>query len=154
MAYIYAVLHAPVYREKYAGFLRIDFPRTPFPESRDDFEALAALGWDLMSAHLMRDVPALGLGAYKGKGGHEVEKPRYSAQEKALYINKTKHFANVPQEVWDFHIGGYRVIDKYLKSRKGRALSLDEITNVTNICNILAFTIDQMAAIDEAYEAV
>ena len=149
--YIYAVLHAPIYRQKYAEFLRIDFPRIPFAEKRADFEALSGLGWELAQTHLMRDVPERGLGLYKGKGDHEVVKPRYVAAEQAVYINKTQFFAPIPEEVWDFHIGGYQVIDKYLKSRKGRKLGLDEIDQVGRIANILAFTIDQMEKIDGAY---
>lgn len=62
-------------------------------------------------------------------------------------------FRPVPLAVWDFHIGGYQVLDKYLKSRKGRVLSLDEITHVGAVADSLAFTIEQMATIDEAYRA-
>ncbi|MDQ6703771.1 MAG: N-6 DNA methylase [Pseudomonadota bacterium] len=149
--FIYAVLHAPTYRAKYAEFLRIDFPRIPFPENRAGFEALSALGWDLMQKHLLRDIPALKLGSYRGKSTNEVEKPRYAEAERAVYINTTQSFAPVPPEVWDFHIGGYQVIDKYLKSRKGRTLTLDEIQNVENVVKVLAFTIGQMQRIDGAY---
>jgi hypothetical protein len=76
---------------------------------------------------------------------------RYLAEEQAISINKTQFFKPVPQAVWEFHIGGYQVLDKYLKSRKGRALSLDEINHVSVIADSLAFTIDQMAKIDDAY---
>ncbi len=152
-SFIYAVLHAPSYRRKYAEFIRIDFPRIPFPEKRSDFETLSKLGWDLVQKHLLRDVGAVGLGKYHGQGDHEVEKPRYVEAEQAVYINATQHFAPVPPEVWNFHIGGYQVIDKYLKSRKGRKLSLDEIDNVTNVANVIAFTIEQMRKIDDAYRA-
>jgi len=151
--YIYAVLYAPTYRTKYAGFLRIDFPRVPFPESAKDFETLSGLGWTLMQAHLLRELPRRGLAACHGKGGHLVEAVHYSPAEKAITINKTKIFKPVPQAVWDFRVGGYQVLDKYLKSRKGRALSLDEINHVSAIADSLAFTIEQMARIDEAYRA-
>ncbi len=151
MAYIYAILHAPTYRQKYAEFLRIDFPHVAFPEAQEQFELLAELGQELMEAHLMRNRPQLGLGAYNGKGSHEVEKVRFVEEKAQLYINKTQYFAPVPKDVWQFHIGGYQVLDKYLKSRKGRTLSLDEINNISNICNILAFTIKQMQKIDDAY---
>jgi predicted helicase len=151
--YIYAVLHAPTYRARYAEFLRIDFPRVPFPEAADDFEALSELGWALVQAHLLRELPRRGLAAYHGKGDHTVEAVRHSPQEQAVHINKTQCFRPVPAEVWAFHIGGYRVLDKYLKSRKGRTLSLDEIDHVGRIADSLAFTIEQMAAIDAAYRA-
>jgi len=79
-------------------------------------------------------------------------KPRYSPAERAVWINDANHFIDVPQAVWDFTIGGYQVIDKYLKSRKARTLSLDEIENVENIINVLDFTIEQMGKIDAAYQ--
>ncbi|MGH8678305.1 MAG: type ISP restriction/modification enzyme [Burkholderiales bacterium] len=153
LGYIYAVLHAPAYRTRYAEFLRIDFPRVPFPETANDFETLSALGWALVQAHLLRELPRRGLAAYPGKGDHAVEAVRYSPLEQAIWINKTQHFKPVPRTVWEFHIGGYQVLDKYLKSRKGRVLSLDEIDHVGAVADSLAFTIDQMAAIDDAYRA-
>lgn len=118
--YIYAVLHAPTYRTKYAEFLRIDFPRVPFPEKAKHFEALSALGWALVEAHLMRDLPRTKLGELVGKGGNMVEHVRWSKEDQTVSINKTQGFAPVPEDVWNFHIGGYQMLDKYLKSRKGR----------------------------------
>jgi predicted helicase len=153
LGYIYAVLHAPTYRARYAEFLRIDFPRVPFPEAADDFEALSELGWALVEAHLLRARPRAGLAKYQGKGDHEVEKVRYAAEEQALWINKTQSFRPVPEAVWEFHIGGYQVLDKYLKSRKGRKLSLDEIDHIAAVADCLSFTIKQMAKIDKAYVA-
>ena len=152
LGYIYAVLHAPTYRTRYAEFLQIDFPRVPFPKSADDFDKLSELGWELVQAHLLRQLPRKGLAEYHGKGDHTVEAVRYSPQEHAISINKTQYFKPVPQAVWDFHIGGYQVLDKYLKSRKGRKLSLDEINQVAAVANSLAFTIDQMAKINSAYK--
>jgi hypothetical protein len=149
---IYAVLHAPTYRARYHEFLRVDFPRVQLPESADNFEALSLLGWALIQAHLLRELPRRGLGNYHGKGDHAVEAVRYSPEERAVWINKTQSFKPVPQTVWDFHVGGYQVLDKYLKSRKGRVLSLNEINHVAAIADSLAFTIEQMAKIDEAYK--
>ena len=83
-----------------------------------------------------------------------MEKPVYSPENQRLYINKTQYFAPIPQEVWDFHIGGYQVIDKYLKSRKGRTLSLDEISHIAAIAETLAFTTRHMAVIDDAYKTI
>lgn len=153
LGYIYAVLHAPTYRARYAEFLRIDFPRVPFPDSAAEFEALSELGWALIQAHLLREVPRRGLAGYHGRGGHTVETVRYSPAEQAISINKTQSFTPVPPAVWDFHIGGYQVLDKYLKSRKRRVLSLDEIEHVAAIADSLAFTIEQMERIDRAYRA-
>jgi hypothetical protein len=145
------VLHAPAYRTRHAEFLRIDFPRIPFPETKSEFDGLSKLGWALVQAHLLRKLPRKGLAQYHGKGEHEVEAVRYDPKDEAVWINKTQCFKLVPQAVWDFHIGGYQVLDKYLKSRKGRKLSLDEINHVAAVVDALAFTIEQMAKIDEAY---
>jgi hypothetical protein len=153
LGYIYAVLHAPTYRARYAEFLRIDFPRVPFPEEAEDFETLSILGWELVQAHLLRELPRRGLGTYHGKGDHTVRAVRYSTEDQAIAINKTQFFKRVPRAVWEFHIGSYGVLDKYLKSRKGRALSLDEINHVGAVADSLAFTIEQMANIDKAYRA-
>jgi hypothetical protein len=93
------------------------------------------------------------LADYHGTGNHGLEFVRFSEAEQSIAINKTQSFQPVPPAVWDFHIGGYQVLDKYLKSRKGRKLSLDEIDHVAKIADTLAFTIDQMAKIDDAYRA-
>ena len=153
LGYVYAVLYAPSYRSRYAEFLRIDFPRIPFPEDAEDFEVLSALGWALVQAHLLREVARRGLADFHGKGDRTVEAIRYAPQDQAISINSTQAFRPVPQAVWDFHIGGYQVLDKYLKSRKGRVLSLDEINHVGEVADSLAFTIEQMARIDTAYLA-
>ena len=156
LGYIYAVLYAPTHRERYAELLKLDFPRIPFPGARAEFDAMSKLGWELIQAQLLRKVPAPPsgpLGEYHGKGDHVVEQVRYSPEEQAVWINKTQNFAPVPQAVWDFYIGGYQVLDKYLKSRKGRTLSLDEQTHIRDVAEALAFTIAQMARIDDAYRA-
>jgi predicted helicase len=153
LGYIYAVLHAPTYRNRYAESLRIDFPRVPFPETAEHFEALSVLGWAMVEAHLLREVPRKGLATYHGKGDHAVEAVRYVPADEAIAVNKAQFFKPIPQAVWDFRIGGYQVLDRYLKSRKGRVLSLGEINHVGAIADSLAFTIEQMARIDEAYRA-
>ncbi|MCZ6664418.1 MAG: N-6 DNA methylase, partial [Gammaproteobacteria bacterium] len=153
LGYIYAVLHAPTYRTRYAEFLRIDHPRVPFPENSVDFETLSSLGWALVQAHLMREQPRRGLAVYSGQGDHQVAFVRYSPEEQAIHVNMTQCFRFVPPNVWGFHIGGYRVLDKYLKSRKSRSLLLEEINHVGAVADSLAFTIEQMATIDAAYQA-
>lgn len=151
LGYIYAILHAPTYRRRYGEFLRIDFPRIPFADKREDFETLSRLGAELIEAHLLKDFPRRGLADYHGRGDNSVEKPRYVEAEQRVFINDTQSFAPVPKEVWEFHIGGYQVLDKYLKSRKGRTLSLDEINHVAAVADVLAFTIEQMEKIDAAW---
>jgi len=75
----------------------------------------------------------------------------YNPKEPRLYINPQRYFAPVPEEVWNFHIGGYQVLDKYLKSRRGRELSLDEIENVLNVVKVLRFTIERMEEIEQTW---
>ncbi len=150
LGYIYAVLHSPTYRRKYAEFLKIDFPRIPFVDDRHTFAALAQLGWALVQAHLLKDIPATPRVEIT-KGTDVVAKPVYNPQEQGLYLNPQQYFAPVPAEVWNFHIGGYQVLDKYLKARKGRQLSLDELENVINVVKVLKFTIDQMEKIEATW---
>jgi len=151
LGYIYAVLHSPAYRRQYAEFLKIDFPRIPFVDDRQTFEKLSALGWPLVQAHLLKEIPAEPK-VEMTKGSDLVAKPIYNSKEQQLYLNPQQYFAPVPEDVWNFHIGGYQVLDKYLKSRKGRHLSLDEIENVINVIKVLRFTIDRMQEIDETWQ--
>ena len=148
MGYIYAVLYSPTYRRKYTDVLKIDFPRIPFVDDRKQFEKLSKLGWELVQAHLLKEIPAAPKVEIT-KGSDLVEKPVYGASNQRLYINTQQYFAPVPEDVWNFHIGGYQVLDKYLKSRKGRALNLDEKENIINVVKVLRFTIDQMKKIDQ-----
>jgi hypothetical protein len=86
------------------------------------------------------------------KGSDLVDKPIYNPKEQRLYINPQQYFAPVPADVWNFHIGGYQVLAKYLKSRQGRHLSLDELENVINVVKVLRFTLDQMQKIDATWQ--
>jgi predicted helicase len=151
LGYVYAILYSSNYRGRYAQFLRGEFPRIPFPKNADDFEALSKLGWALVQAHLLKALPRKELAQYHGKGDHVVTEVRYSPTEEAIWINQAQRFKPVSEAVWNFHIGGYQVLEKYLKSRKGRTLSLDEINHVAAVADTLAFTIAQMEKIDRAY---
>jgi len=151
LGYIYAVMHCPAYREKYLEFLKIDFPRVPFVDDAAMFEKLSELGFELVQKHLLEGVkPAH---RYTGKGDDLVEKSGNKNDpfwiNGKLYINKTQFFDNVPEEVFNFQIGGYNVIEHYLKDRKGRKLSYDEIENIEKVVQVISFTIDQMQKIDE-----
>jgi predicted helicase len=122
--YIYAVLHSPTYREKYREFLKIDFPRVPYPENAGRFLRLASLGETLRKIHLLEGVePSPEMGAFPVDGSHEVEKAEYRNGQ--IWINKTEYFDAVPPEVWDFYIGGYQPAQKWLKDRKGRVLDYE-----------------------------
>jgi predicted helicase len=150
LGYIYAVLHSPSYRRKFAEFLKIDFPRIPFVDDREIFEKLSLSGRELVKAHLLKDIPAT-LKVEITKGSDQVDKRVYAAPHQRLYVNAEQYFTPVPEDVWNFHIGGYQVLDKYLKSRKGRELSLDEKENIINVIKVLRFTIDRMQEIDDIW---
>ncbi|MDD9884134.1 MAG: DNA methyltransferase, partial [Gammaproteobacteria bacterium] len=145
--YIYAVLHGPTYRNKFREFLKIDFPRVPYPRDRKHFRALAKLGAELRALHLMTsaklNVPAI---PYQQPGDNIVTTVRFDAGK--VYINKTQHFAEVPQTAWDFYIGGYQPAQKYLKDRRDRALTWDEIAHYQKIIVALVETAKVMKQID------
>jgi predicted helicase len=149
--YIYGVLHSATYRKKYAEFLHVAFPRIPFPKKASAFEELAELGGELLEAHLMRKVKSFGAAKYLGKGTNRISNIGYDELEKAVHINDTQRFAPVPASIWQYHLGGYQVIERYLKSRKERILSLEEIENVTKMANVISFTIEQIGRINTAY---
>jgi hypothetical protein len=155
--YIYAVLYASAYRTKYAEFLKMDFPRIPFTADAQLFRKLAALGDKLVALHLLKspdlDPPAC---RFEGEGSNRVEKDRktglrYDADEQRVFINAAQHFAPVPEAVWTYQIGGYRVCEKWLKDRKDRRLELDDIRNYCRIVTALARTMELQQDIDGLY---
>ena len=157
--YIYAVLHAPSYRTKYAEFLKADFPRVPFTKDLKLFGRLAALGARLTALHLLKspelDPPAC---RFEGEGDGRVSKDnanglRYAAGEGRVYINAAQHFAPVPEAVWAYRVGGYQVCEKWLKDRKERRLELAEIQTYCRIVTALGRTIGLQGEIDALYPA-
>jgi predicted helicase len=161
--YIYAILHSPTYRTRYAEFLKGDFPRIPLTSDVALFRALCGLGRELVAWHLMeKKTPEDKLMTrYPVPGDNEVEKghPRYDESTQRVYINKDKpgkrgqYFEGVPKEVWQFHVGGYQVLDKWLKDRRGRHLSFEDLSHYQQIVEALSATIHLMAQIDEAIPA-
>jgi predicted helicase len=147
--YAYAIFHAPSYRTRYAEFLKIDFPRLPLTSDKALFKALVGKGAELVALHLMES-PALGklITKYAVTGSNVVEKVDYDDKMQRVYINKMQYFEGVPSEVWEFHIGGYQVSQKWLKDRKGRTLSYDELTHYQKVILALIKTIRLMAEID------
>jgi len=116
--YIYAVLHSPSYREKYKEFLKIDFPRVPYPEDKKQFERLVALGRELREIHLLESLKVSEfITTYPVSGSDTVEKISYKNGN--VYINSEQYFGNVPEATWNFYIGGYQPAQKWLKDRKG-----------------------------------
>jgi len=171
--YTYAVFHSPTYRERYAEFLKIDFPRLPLTADPALFAALCALGAELVGLHLMES-PELDhlVTSFPVPGPHLVEKghPKYLApgdpepgtgdplQRGRVYISKDnaktntrgQYFDGVPPEVWEFRVGGYQVCEKWLKDRRGRALSHDDLLRYQKIVVALKETIRIMREIDAA----
>lgn len=135
--YIYGILHSPSYREKYREFLKIDFPRVPYPENKEKFEYYRKYGKQLRKLHLMIDGPQSEV-MFPVAGDCMVEKIVYDKER--VYINKTQYFDNVPQVAWNFYIGGYQPAQKYLKDRKGRVLSVDEVKHYEKIIIVLCET--------------
>jgi hypothetical protein len=146
--YIYAVLHSPTYREKYKEFLKIDFPKIPYPKNKDTFWQLVKLGGTIRQIHLLES-PTVEkyITQYPIDGNNEVGKTKY--QDGKVYINDTQYFAGVPQIAWDFYIGGYQPAQKWLKDRKERTLEFDDILHYQKIIVALSETDRLMKEIDK-----
>ncbi len=147
--YMYAVLHSPTYRSRYAPFLKSDFPRVPITSDVALFRDLARLGATLVNLHLLR-APELVESpvSFPEPGTNEVDRVRYDEQGESVFVNRTQHFANVPPTVWQLHVGGYQVAEKWLKDRKGRRLSYDDIEHYRRVVMALERTIHLMSEID------
>ena len=135
--YIYAVLHSPTYRQKYKEFLKIDFPRVPYPKDQDTFWQLVKLGGEIRQIHLLESPKVEKyITKYPIDGNNKVGKTKY--QDGKVYINETQYFDNVPQTAWEFFIGGYQPAQKWLKDRKDREIQIDDIRHYMKI--IVALT--------------
>ncbi len=148
--YAYAVLYSPTYRARYAEFLKSDFPRLPLPTDIKLFRALVAKGTELVAMHLMES-PTLAnfVTEFPEKGDNAMEKVRYTENNNRVWINPTQYFQGVPKECWEFHIGGYRVCEKWLKDRKGRKLGYEDIEHYQKIVVALQETLRLMKEIDD-----
>ncbi len=159
--YIYAVLHSPNYREKYKEFLKIDFPRVPYPEDQELFWQLVELGGELRQIHLLEH-PAVEdfITTYPESGTNIVSnrltktEPGFLPNENdksigKVWINEEQYFGNVPKKAWEFYIGGYQPAEKWLKDRRDRELSIEEIQHYQKIIVALMETDRLMNKIDE-----
>ena len=146
--YIYAVFHSPMYRERYAAFLKTDFPRVPVTSKRPLFRKLCELGARLVGLHLLEDEPE-GPVTFPEANDNTVDKPRHVEAKQRVYINEAQYFADVPGEVWEFHVGGYQVCRKWLKDRKGRLLGYDDVRHYMKMVSAIGETIRVMNRIDE-----
>lgn len=146
LGYLYAVLHSPVYRERYYAFLKYDFPRVPLTSDVPLFRKLAALGRALIDMHLGQNLPMTSHHHFEGEGDAVVAK--YGHRDGKVWINQTQHFAGVPVGVWKFEIGAYQVCEKWLKERKGTALNYAEIREYQRVLVAVAETLRLVAEIE------
>lgn len=145
--YIYAVLHCPSYREKYKEFLKIDFPRVPYPRDRENFLALVALGGELRALHLLESSKVENFTtSYPVAGDNVVENVKYVDEK--VFINSTQYFGGVSESVWTHPIGGYMPAQKWLKDRKGRTLTNDDIMHYQRMVVALSETARVMEEVD------
>lgn len=152
--YMYAVFHSPTYRSRYAEFLKIDFPRLPLTSNVALFRQLCGLGKELVGLHLL-EVEGLKskvkFSAVRGQSSIVAKGyPKYD--DGKVYINAEAHFAGVPAEVWEFHIGGYQVCEKWLKDRRERELSAEDIVHYGKVVSALGETIRIMREVDEVID--
>jgi predicted helicase len=151
--YIYALLFSNTYRTKYAEFLKTDFPRIPFTKNHKLFKEVVDNGKRLVDLHLLEsnelDQP---IAKFQGKGDNKVEKVKY--EQGKGYINNDQYFEGITEEIWIYRIGGYQVCSKWLKDRKGRILSLDEIRHYCKVVTALSKTIEIQKEIDNLYPEI
>lgn len=150
--YIYAIFHSPTYRQRYAEFLKIDFPRVPLTSNDQLFKDLGAKGQALVDLHLMKSKKLNKLiTKMSGDGDNAVTEVTYKPAEQRVYINKTRYFEGIAPVVWEFKIGGYQVLDKWLKDRKKakRTLSFDDVLHYQKVVVALKETMQLMVEIDQ-----
>ena len=145
--YIYAVLHSPIYRERYKEFLKIDFPRIPYPTDAERYHALAALGAKLRKLHLMEGLPSNTGVTFPVAGTTQVDCYRW--EQNRVYINNEQYFEGVPESAWNFYIGGYQPAQKWLKDRKGMTLGFEDVMHYQRIIYVLLQTERLMQEIDD-----
>ena len=153
--YIYAVLYCNVYRNRYAEFLKSDFPRIPFTADDGLFSKMARYGGDLIELHLLKS-KKLEKSAIKfhGRGDRRIDKPKYDSEKKLVKINPRQYFGPLSDKIWQYRIGGYQVMDKWLKDRKGKCLDLKDIKHYCKMATALKETVAAQKKIDVAYSEI
>jgi predicted helicase len=152
--YIYGTFYSNIYRETYAEFLKIDFPRVPFTADENLFCEMGNLGKQLADLHLLKspllDIP---VARYQGSGDNDrIEKIDYQENQQRIYINNEKYFEGITSEVWNYHIGGYQVLPKYLKDRKGKIM--EDAPHYCKVVTALQKTIELQKQIDNLYPEI
>lgn len=150
--YIYAILYSDSYRKRYEEFLKIDFPRVPFTEDFGLFKNLSRLGERLVLLHLLK---ASELETHKTKypkqGKDKIERVEYDRIKKRVHINEDQYFEGIPEEIWGYHIGSYQVLQKWLKERKERKLTINDIEYFLKIVDAIRHTLKLQEEIDKLY---
>ncbi|MBI3193283.1 MAG: hypothetical protein HYZ34_02310 [Ignavibacteriae bacterium] len=153
--YIYAILYSNNYRNKYGEFLRTDFPRIPFTKNYKLFQELAEKGSELVELHLLKSKKLeKRIAKCEGAGNMQVVKVSYDEKTSRVYISPDNYVSGVSSEVWEYHIGGYQVAEKWLKDRKGRRLSAEETTVYASVITSIAETIKIQESLDELFNKV
>jgi len=149
-SYIYSILYSNIYRSKYAEFLKIDFPRVPFTKDYELFNTIGEYGSKLVELHSLKSAELNNpIAKFQGSGDYQVKKPKCNEKEKRVYINDDQYFEGIEKEVWEYQIGGYQVLNKWLKDRE--KLSLDDIKDYCRIATALEETIKIQRDIDNIY---
>jgi len=153
--YVYAIFYSNIYRSKYEEFLKSDFPRVPLTIDYNLFIEMGKLGRKLVDLHLMKSKELKNpIAKFQGDGDNTVKKIAYHEEEARVYINKIQYFEGIRSDVWEYLIGGYQVLSKWLKYRKGRKLSLEDIRHFCEVATVLHNTIELQDEIDGLYPDV
>jgi predicted helicase len=153
--YIYALLYSNAYRKKYAEFLKTDFPRVPFTKDYALFRKLAEKGEELVELHLLKSKKlSKPIAKCEGSGDLRVEKVAYDQNKARVHVNPEKWFTGIPPEVWEYHIGGYQVSEKWLKDRKGKVLSSEEVAHYARVVTAIGETISIQRFLDDLFAEV
>jgi predicted helicase len=153
--YIYALLYSNAYRKKYAEFLKTDFPRVPFTKDYKLFNKLAEKGEELVELHLLKSRKLVKpIAKCEGPGDLRVEKVTYDKDKARVHINPEKWFTGISPDVWEYHIGGYQVSEKWLKDRKGKELSSEEVAHYARVVAAIAETISIQRFLDDLFAEV
>ena len=146
--YIYGVLYTPSYRERFKEFLKVNYPRIPYPKNKDVFCRITAIGHQLRELHLMETVPQPLSVAFNISGDNIITARKMRFEDEKVYINTTQYFENVPELAWNFYIGGYQPAQKWLEDRDGRSLTYDDIEHYRQIIAVLVETHRLMLELD------
>jgi type I restriction-modification system DNA methylase subunit len=153
--YIYAVLYSNIYRQRYEQFLKSDFTRVPFSSDYNIFSTMGKLGGKLVELHLMKSNKLnKPIAKFEGKGDNLVGKILYDENRSLVYINSGRYFGPISKDIWEYQIGGYLVMAKWLKDRKGRRLALEDIKHYCRIATAIRETINVQEKIDRIYPDV